>query len=319
MKKFAVILIFLLCSSCAPKPSPFKAIYLTHGQGELSLEELQAHPEVMVVGTFEEFKRNSHQKIALWIDKNATPLDSAQDEWINAEPQSSYPLVLIGTSDALHAFRDLLKVCCFLGGPPNYPGADAPGFSIILRKPPTDPTAAPVDVPFIHGYDQKPTVQFILEITNDLLEGKIMPSRVSILPQPAKEVPASGMHQVILDSQQPADRIPHAAAKINTLSIRENILTIDVAYQGSCKEHTFELYSSTAFLQSNPPQAVMFLSHDEHGDACTDDVEQELSFDLTTLNEERNDPSEHPVLLRIYEPVGASFATKPVDPLLEWP
>src|SRR5512133_3564816 len=191
MRKFVVLCIFLVCTSCTPKAIPLKAVYLTHGQGELSSEDLRAHPEVMVVGSFEELKKNSNQKIALWIDRNATPFDSAQEEWINAAPQVYDPLVLIGTSDTLHAFRDLLRICCFLGGPDNYPGADAPGFSVILRKPPTDPNTASVDIPFMHGYDQKLTVQSILESTNDLLQGKIRPTPISTLPKAPIEIATS--------------------------------------------------------------------------------------------------------------------------------
>ena len=62
--------------------------------------------------------------------------------------------------------------------------------------------------------------------------------------------------------------------------------------------------------------ALMFLSHDAHGDTCTDDVEQGLSFDLTQLDKERNDASEHPLWLRIYEPTGMSFATEPILPFI---
>lgn len=319
MRKFVVLFIFLFCS-CASKATPFKAIYLTHGEGELSSKDLQAHPEIIVVQTFDELKKHVDQKVAIWIDKSATPLNSDdEEEWINKAPQAYYPIVLVGTSDTLYSFRDLLRLCCFLGPAGVYPGFDAPGFSVIQRKPPLDPTTALMDIPFMHGYNQKPTVQSILEITNDLLEGKIRPTPISTLPQSAREIPTSAIHQVILDSQESRDRIPHDAAKINTLIIGGNILTMDVAYHGSCKEHTFTLYSSTAFLQSNPPQAVLFLSHDAHGDPCTDNVEQELSFDLTPLEKERNDPSEHPLLLRITEPVGGSFATEPVRPLIEWP
>jgi len=138
------------------------------------MAEVQAHPEIVVVHTFEELKKYSQQKIALWIDKSTTPLNSEQEKWVNEAPQAYYPIVLIGTSDTLYSFRDLLKLCCFLGPAGTYPGFDAPGFSIIQREPPADPNTAPMDVPFIHGYNQKPTVQSILEITNALLEGRLI-------------------------------------------------------------------------------------------------------------------------------------------------
>jgi hypothetical protein len=176
MKKFAVITILLLCTSCAFKTSHRKAIYFVHGQGELSSEELQAHPEVMVVQTFEELKKNASQKTAIWIDKSATPFDSTEEKWINEGPQAYSPIVLIGTSDTLYSFRDLLGLCCFMGPTGIYPGFNSAGFSIIQREPPADPTTAPMDVPFMQGYNQKPTVPSILEITNDLLEGILRPT-----------------------------------------------------------------------------------------------------------------------------------------------
>jgi hypothetical protein len=64
--------------------------------------------------------------------------------------------------------------------------------------------------------------------------------------------------------------------------------------------------------------AVMFLSPDAHGDPCTDAVEQELSFDLTPLDKERNVSSEHPLSPCIYEPTGMSFATEPILPFIQW-
>ena len=135
------------------------------------MEDLQAHPEVIVVQTFNEFKQYSKQKIALWIDKSATPFNSEEERWINKAPQTYYPIVLIGTSDTLHAFRDLLRLDGFMG-PDIYPGMNAPGFSVIQWE-------AKDNLGFHaliqNGYNQKPTIQAILEITNALLEGKLKP------------------------------------------------------------------------------------------------------------------------------------------------
>ncbi len=185
MKQLALILMFLSFTSCSLQATGsnavlLKAVYLVHGQGELSSEDLQAHPEIVVVQTFDEFKKYTHQKIALWVDRSATPFTPEEEQWINETPQAYYPIVLIGTSDTLHAFRDLLRICCFLGGPGDYPGADAPGFSVIQKEETSDPTTPSVS--FIQGYNQKPTVQAILEITNALLEGKLKPTPTPIYP-----------------------------------------------------------------------------------------------------------------------------------------
>ncbi|MGD0751235.1 MAG: hypothetical protein ABSA23_07485 [Anaerolineales bacterium] len=179
MGKFALILIFLSLTCCnfqatGNNASYPKAVYFVHGQGELSSQDLQAHPEIVVVQTFDDFRKYASRKMALWIDKSATPFDSEQEEWINEAPQIYDPIVLVGTSDTLHAFKGLLRICCFSGPASAYPGYDAPGFSVIQWEMTNEPNNNAVI--FAQGYNQKPTVQSILEITNSLLEGKLKPT-----------------------------------------------------------------------------------------------------------------------------------------------
>jgi hypothetical protein len=142
--------------------------------------------------------------------------------------------------------------------------------------------------------------------------------RYVLSPQP--NVPTvAGSSPVLLYDEWPPEGFPNDGAHIVDVRLEKDILKIRVAYQGGCKEHIFELYAATAFLQSMPPQGLLHLSHDAHGDTCTGTIEKLLPFDLTPLNTERNDPSEHPLLLRIYEPIGGSFAKEPHMPLIEWP
>jgi hypothetical protein len=109
-----------------------------------------------------------------WVDKSVTPFNADQEKWINQTPQMYYPIVLVGTSDTLHAFKGLLGLCCFMGPAGEYPGYDAPGFSVIQWEETNDPDLHAVIL--LQGYNQKPTVQSILEITNGLLEGKLKPT-----------------------------------------------------------------------------------------------------------------------------------------------
>lgn len=129
----------------------------------------------------------------------------------------------------------------------------------------------------------------------------------------------NGIRQVLLIDESHKDVFPTDTAKIVTIILDKDILKIQVVYQGGCQEHIFELYAETAFLQSYESQGVLYLSHDAHGDTCTENKEKLLSFDLTPLNMERNDPSERPLLLRIYAPAGGSLAKEPYMPLIEWP
>ncbi len=176
MKRIALIVLFVSLASCNFQPIAkntltVKAVYFVHGQGELSLQDLQTHPEVVVVHDFDDFKKDAHQKIALWVDRSATPFDTEQENWINEAPQTYFPIVLVGMSDTLHSFRDLLRLHTFQGPPGDYPGSDAPGFSVIQWKEGNEPDAR--EVIFMQGYNQKPTVQAILDITDALLEGKL--------------------------------------------------------------------------------------------------------------------------------------------------
>ncbi len=194
MKIFGLILLILLISGCQPRseedssPEPLpKAVYLTHDQASFSSKELKAHPEVVVVTTFNDFKYQASQRKALWIDKNATPLTAEQKKWINEAPQAYYPIVLVGSSDTLYSFRDLLKLCCFTG--PATTTTPEPGFSVIQWQQTSDPNAR--TAVFLKGYAEKPTINSILQITNALLDGKLKatPATTSMPAATATNVP----------------------------------------------------------------------------------------------------------------------------------
>ena len=129
----------------------------------------------------------------------------------------------------------------------------------------------------------------------------------------------SGSSQVVLFDDWPTEDFPTDAAKFTAITLEKNILKIQVVYQGGCQEHILELHSWTGFLLSNPPQGELYLSHDAHGDTCTENVEKLLSFDLTPLDKSRAGRGANPLILRIYEPAGGSFANEPFMPLIEWP
>ncbi len=128
-----------------------------------------------------------------------------------------------------------------------------------------------------------------------------------------------GTSQVLLIDEAPQDCFPTDAAKITAVTIESYILKIQVVYQGGCQEHTFGLHGETPFLLSNPPQWPLYLSHDAHGDTCTETMEKQLLFDLSPMDKDRTERQAHPLLLRLMEPAGGSFATEPVMPLIEWP
>lgn len=171
MKQLILIVLFALAAGCAPAPTDhpeakFKAIYLVQGEGQLSHEDLQGHPEVRVTGSFDEFKQLAGDKTALLIDINATGL--VDKDWLNQEPQRFYRIVLIGLSDPLCAFRDTLGGFGVIEGPYVDCSSPPPGFSVWMLEEDTSSGSSA----FMHGYEQTPTAKDILESTNVLLEGQ---------------------------------------------------------------------------------------------------------------------------------------------------
>lgn len=156
------LIIVLFVTGCASKPeAPIKAVYLVRGVGQLSREDLQAHPEVMVTDNFDSLKDNAQSKVAIWIDINA--VEFVDLEWLGQSPQALYPVVLVGNGDetcsffnAIHYFTFEPTCCLECGFPP-------PGFSVNIQS--------GVSEGHMRGYETIPTVQDILDITNPLLDG----------------------------------------------------------------------------------------------------------------------------------------------------
>lgn len=135
------------------------------GSGQLSKEDLEAHSEVLVINSLDEFKKAARSKTALWIDINA--VDAFDIEWLSKEPQKFYPVVLVGKGDDFCSFFVILKYFPFSVPPPPEGGnidcsSPSPGFSINIL---TSDTGGKM-----HGYEQAPTVQAILDNTDSLLE-----------------------------------------------------------------------------------------------------------------------------------------------------
>jgi len=144
-----------------------KAVYLTQDGGTLPNSELQAHPEVIVVTSFEDFREEAQTIIALWVDKNAVDLLSVDNEWIHQPPQRYYPVVLVGYNNALYSFRDVLGGFGIEGPYMDWQSvALEPGFSVWMI---TEDRGQYSVSSIMRGYEEIPSVESILAITNDLL------------------------------------------------------------------------------------------------------------------------------------------------------
>lgn len=167
--------VFFLCSlmlgcSAPTASTAFRVAYLVESGGQLSETELAKHPEILVTHSYDEFKIAARDRIALWIDRNATqlvPLD-----WINSMPQASYPIFVIGYNNPILAFGKKLPVD-YISVPigDHFSGTDG-GFSVFKR----DSNALGAPVTMLQGFKQGPSVDFLLGLSNDLLDRKIHPT-----------------------------------------------------------------------------------------------------------------------------------------------
>ena len=170
MKRKLVVFIVLFLFGCAPTlknsaGTPIEAIYFVQGSGQLSEKDLEAHQEVLVINSLDEFKKAARSEAAIWIDINA--VNSFDVEWLSKEPQKFYPVVLVGNgSDYCSFFVSLIYFPFSVPAPADGENIDCssppPGFSINIL---TSDSGGKM-----HGYEQAPTVQVILDHTESLME-----------------------------------------------------------------------------------------------------------------------------------------------------
>lgn len=70
---------------------------------------------------------------------------------------------------------------------------------------------------------------------------------------------------------------------IEKVAIDGDYLLIIVRYSGGCRTHDFHLVTSGLFMESNPVQSDLLLTHDDHGDLCEALLAAKLIFDLGPL------------------------------------
>jgi len=70
-----------------------------------------------------------------------------------------------------------------------------------------------------------------------------------------------------------------------------DILTLSLSASGGCREHTYQLFMSPdALLESNPPQAELFIRHNGNDDPCDAIVFSEVSFDMSPISRLHGQP-----------------------------
>ncbi len=119
---------------------------------------------------------------------------------------------------------------------------------------------------------------------------------------------------IIVDISDPfdPDDVQIDPFEINETRVTGDILTLSVSYSGGCQSHQLKLYSTRAVMESLPPQASAWLSHNGNGDMCEAYITEEVTFNLSELKDR-----EHGSLLLRLHPYRQQT---PIEPLIlyEW-
>jgi len=82
-------------------------------------------------------------------------------------------------------------------------------------------------------------------------------------------------------TSSPPIAFPKDSYELDSIGIDGDVVNLYVHYSGGCTVHDFELIMTpAAFLESEPVQANLYLSHESHNDPCDAWLGGVLSFDL---------------------------------------
>lgn len=89
---------------------------------------------------------------------------------------------------------------------------------------------------------------------------------------------------IIIDEKlfQEAPRDPYT---LKNVEIEGDFLKMELEYSGGCKEHEFKLIGTKNFMESEPVQIDVLLSHNANNDSCESLITEALRFDLEPLKE----------------------------------
>lgn len=70
---------------------------------------------------------------------------------------------------------------------------------------------------------------------------------------------------------------------LNSATITDDTLKINVSYSGGCEKHQFTLVSSGVFRESSPVQLRGFIAHNANNDSCEAWLTDDYHFDLNAI------------------------------------
>lgn len=76
--------------------------------------------------------------------------------------------------------------------------------------------------------------------------------------------------------------------KIKSVTLADNIFTIEVTYKGGYGEHNFELLFNSMYAKSLPVQAGLYLEHTSTNETCSEEKTKTLRFFADNVRHPQN-------------------------------
>jgi hypothetical protein len=92
-----------------------------------------------------------------------------------------------------------------------------------------------------------------------------------------------GTVPVILAFDSSPDQWPTDAFQIQDAVVQAHDLRVTLAYGGGCRTHDVKAVAWGGWMESDPVQVRLFLSHEDFEDPCDAWIVREFSFDLIPL------------------------------------
>ena len=91
----------------------------------------------------------------------------------------------------------------------------------------------------------------------------------------------TSLQDIVIDDSL-YNNAPRDPVTINNVKLLKNILFMNISYGGGCEEHEF-LLIATSFMESEPVQVNILLSHEDNADPCDMWINKNHSFNLLPL------------------------------------
>jgi len=103
-----------------------------------------------------------------------------------------------------------------------------------------------------------------------------------------KESKKEKIKKIIVDAGRERNEDRLRNYHINSFSVSDDVLTIELRYKGGCGQHDFSLYSNNMLKKSLPPQIDVYLEHQKENETCKEEITQTFKYDISAIKKPGN-------------------------------